>query len=340
MPAHVVIIGAGPIGIELAIALRRAGHTVRQLDAGTIGETIYRFPPQMRFFSSSERIALAGVPLQTADQSKCLREEYLAYLRSIVGQFDLDIRTYERVNAIGFADGGFVVRSRGLDDREHEHAADAVVLATGGTTRPRRLGIPGEELAHVTHDLGDTHRFFGRRVLVVGGRNSAVEAALRCYHIGADVTIAYRGTAFPRSVKYWLRPEIEMLIETGRVDGRLGTVPTAIRPGVVTLESTDGGAPHEVDADFVLLMIGYEADMSLCRIAGVEFGKRDVPVFDERTMETNVKGLYVAGTAAAGTQERYAVFLENCHVHVDRITAALSGTAPPKAPAPEPLPES
>lgn len=324
----VAIIGAGPIGLEVAIACRKAGLRVLQIDAGQVGEQIYRFPHGMRFFSSPERIAIAGVPIQTLDQSKCTREEYLAYLRAVVLQFDLDIRTFERVDRISRTADGFKLRTQSQAG-QHSYEARRLVLATGGTTRPRTLNIPGEDLPHVSHHLEEGHRYFQRRVVIIGGKNSAVEAALRCYRVDARVTIAYRKSEFPSSVKYWLLPEIKHLIKTGAIDGRFNTIPVEITPTHVTLRAVESGEEMFVPADDVLLMIGYAADMSLFRLAGVHLSPDDeqIPEYDPETMETNVPGVYVAGTATAGTQRRFAVYLENCHVHAERIVAAIEGRA-------------
>lgn len=338
------IIGAGPIGLEVAVAAQRAGLDYVVIDAGQIGQTICWFPYQMRFFSSTDRIAIAGVPIQTADQSKCSREEYLAYLRSIVGQFDLRIRTYEPVESIEREKGddanGFVIHSRSARG-VHLTRARNIVLATGDTDSPRRLGIPGEDLPHVSHQFVEPHRYFRRRLLVVGGKNSAVEAALRCYHAGAHVTISYRSEAFDdRAVKYWLLPEVKGRIARREIDCFYETQPTRITPTHVTLRQA-GGGEVQVEADFVLVLIGFTAEMSLFSSVGVELrGEGRVPTFDEQTMMTNVPGVYVAGTATAGTQQSYHVFLENCHVHARRIIASITGHAPPQAPSPQMMPES
>jgi thioredoxin reductase (NADPH) len=176
--ADVGIVGAGPIGIELAVALKKAGVSMLQFDARQVGYTISWFAPQTRFFSSNERIAIAGVPLYTMDQSKCTREEYLAYLRGIVEQFNLDIRTYEPVVKVTRAEEGFELTTAPAAG-ERKYRVRRLVLAAGGTAKPRRLHIPGEDLPHVSHYFQDPHRYFRKRLLVVGGRNSAVEAALR-----------------------------------------------------------------------------------------------------------------------------------------------------------------
>jgi thioredoxin reductase (NADPH) len=335
----VAVVGAGPIGIEMAVALKREAINYVHLDAQQIGYTISWFAPQTRFFSSNERIAIAGVPLQTADQSKASREEYLAYLRSVVQQFGLKINAYERVIGIKRERDGFRVTSERAG-QQRRYSCRRLILATGGTDRPRRLSIPGENLPHVSSYFRDPHTYFGQRLLIVGGKNSAVEAALRCYQAGAQVSLSYRRNQLPeKSIKYWLLPEINGLIKSGRIAAHFDTTPIQITPSHVTLQRR--GEQYDVAADFVLQLIGYEQDNKLFKLAGVQLhGDCGAPVFDEQTMETSVPGLYVAGTAVGGTQEKYTVFIENCHVHVERIVNALRGTAPPPTPAPSMLPES
>lgn len=340
----IAIIGGGPIGIELAVAFQRAGFNYLHFESGQIGQTISWFAPQTRFFSSNERIAIAGVPLQTADQSKATREEYLAYLRSIVQQFDLPVRCYEPVIDIRRHDDGFTLVTRrgaaGSGGEERDVRARRLVLATGGTDRPRKLNIPGEDLPHVSHYFQDPHRYFRQDLLVVGGKNSAVEAALRCHQAGARVAISYRRRELPaKSIKYWLMPEIAGLMHAGQIAGHFATLPVRITPSHVELQPVEerhddlGGATFHragqtfsVPADFVLLLTGYEQDNRLLKLAGVDLtGDDHRPAYNESTMETNVPNVYVAGTATGGTQDRYTVFLENCHVHVERIVAAMSG---------------
>jgi thioredoxin reductase (NADPH) len=353
MRTDVVVVGAGPIGLELAVALKRAGIEYVHLEARQIGYTISWFPPLTRFFSSNERIAIAGIPLQTPDQSKASREEYLAYLRGIVEQFDLEVQTYSPVVGIQANDDGFVVSVQPSGRRRHVRCR-RIVLCTGGTDHPRRLNIPGEDLPHVSHYFQDPHKYFRKRLLVVGGKNSAVETALRCHHAGANVSLSYRRPQLdPKSIKYWLLPEINGLIAQGRIGNYFGTVPTQITPTEVLLApamSGDGDGtgnaafvpnPLGAPADFVLLQIGYEQDTTLLTMAGIELhGICGTPIFDERTMQTNVPGVFVAGTSVGGTQDKYRLFIENCHVHVGRIVSALTGAAPPPTPVPLAAPES
>lgn len=329
----VVIVGAGPIGLELAVALKRHGIDYLHFDAKQIGHTISWFPPQTRFFSSNERIAIAGVPLMTPDQTKATREQYLTYLRGVVRQFDLKVRTYEKVIGIEPVAGGregFRIITEKLTGRSITRCR-RLVLCTGGTDRPRRLGIPGEDLPHVSHYFGDPHTYFDQRVLIVGGKNSAVEAALRCHATGAHVSLSYRRDELPeKSIKYWLMPEIRTLLKEGRIRGHFGTTPVQITPSHVALSR--GSERIDVEADFVLLLIGYEQDNTLFKLAGIDLtGECQAPVHDPQTMLTNVPNVFVAGTAVGGTQDKYRVFIENCHVHVDRIVHALLGKAPPPA---------
>jgi thioredoxin reductase (NADPH) len=340
----IVIIGAGPIGIELAVALKSAAFDYVHLEAKQIGYTISWFAPGTRFFSSNERIAIAGVPLQTADQSKATREDYLAYLRGVVQQFDLQVHTYWPVVGIQPDGDGFVVAAQRGSMRMEVYCR-RIVLCTGGTDHPRRLNIPGEELPHVSSYFRDPHMYFRTRLLIVGGKNSAVETALRCHHAGAEVTLSYRRSQLdPKSIKYWLLPEITGLIAERRITGLFNTLPTRITPSAVQFQPTDAsgeGELPECDFDFVLLQIGYEQDTSLLKLAGVKtVGECQGPVYDEGTMETNVQGIYVAGTTTGGTQDKYRVFIENCHVHVQRIVSALTGAAPPPTPAALVSPES
>lgn len=323
----VLIVGAGPIGIELSVGLKRRGLASRVVDAGSLGHTISWWAPQTKWFSSNRRISIAGVPLNTVDGSKASREQYLNYLRSVVQQFDLDVQTKTIVtDAVKRDNGRFEVHTK-------SHAgsgtvmADAVVLAIGGTDRPNRLDIPGEDLPHVDGYLRETHQYFGRQVLVIGGRNSAIEAALRLHHAGAKVTLSYRGENLPEeNIKYWMLPEMKGLIQADQIRAEFGTVPVEITPNHVVLARQDERI--KIAADDVLSLIGYQQDKGLMRRCGVELlGTTQRPQFDDDTMQTNVPGIYVAGTAVAGTQSsKYKTFLENCHIHVDRIVDHLCST--------------
>jgi thioredoxin reductase (NADPH) len=329
--AKIAIVGAGPIGLELAVALKRIGADYIHFDAHQIGYTISWWPRDTPFFSTSERVAIAGIPIQSTHHQRITGEEYLAYLRGIVEQFDLRIHTYEPVVDIKRQGDEFVLRtlSRG---EELSYRTQYVVLAKGDMDKPNLLGIPGEDLPHVSHRFRRTHDYFRKRLLIVGGRNSAVEAALRCWRAGAEVTLSYRRAEFdPGSVKRHMLPDVLTQIRKGNIGFLPQTVPLEIRPKHVVLgRAADGQAVdgerivHETD--FVLLCTGFVQDMRLYELAGVTLrGPERIPVHDPETMETDVPGLFLAGTTAAGNQGRYTLFIENTHHHVLKIVAAVTG---------------
>ncbi len=329
---EVAIIGAGPIGLELAAVFKQMGVEYLHFEAGQVGQTITTYPRQARFFSSPERIAIAGMPLLTPDQSKATREEYLAYLRSVVEQYDLVVRTYERVTGVRRdpQNGRFLLQTE-RGGEAFAYVARCVVLAVGDMHHPRMLHIPGEDLPHVSHYFEDPHPFFRQQLLIVGGRNSAVEAALRCHRAGARVALSYRRGEFDRqAIKYWLLPELEALVSAGKIAFYPRTAPVAITRSHVTLAATEeAGQAQRIEADFVLLLTGYVQDTTLFEMAGVTLhGDNRAPTVDSQTMQTNVPGLYVAGTAAAGTQVRFRLFIENCHPHVTKIVRAITGREP------------
>lgn len=332
-PYEVAIIGAGPIGIELAVCLRRAGVRYIHFDANQIGYTMTWWPRNTNFFSTTERLAIAGVPIQNNHQQRITGEEYLAYLRGVIEQFDLQINTFEPVSAIGRDEGAFRIDTTPLAG-PRQYRAKQVVLAIGDMQWPNRIGIPGEDLPHVSHYFRDPHEYFRRRVLIVGGKNSAAEAALRCWRAGAEVTLSYRRPKLDdKRIKHWLLPDLEAQIEAGVIGFLPSTTPIEITPTHVLLQPLRDGEPdgepfaHSTDA--VLLNTGFHGDQRLLEMMGVELrGENRVPVFDEATMETNVPGVYLAGTVAAGVQQRYTLFIENCHDHAGKIAQAITGVWP------------
>lgn len=344
-PAHtcdVLVVGAGPIGIETAAVLADEGRSVVVVDAGAVGETIRRtFPPRTRFFTSPERLAIRGWQLPLPAQEKATGEEYLAYLRMVVAARGLQIHTFTEVVAIDGAAGDFAVTVVTLAGVERVIHCRTLVLAVGGTHRPRRLGVPGEDLPHVRSDLGDPHSSFQRTVLVVGGRNSAAESALRLYRVGARVHLVHREQALHERVKHWIRPEVQSLLAEGRIVGHMPAQVAAIRPDHVVVQPLDGSRAEHIEADDVLLQIGYEQDDAVFAMAGVSVaGVERAPVVDPATMASDVPGVFVVGTATAGTQSQFGVFIENSHQHADRVAAALAGRTPPGEVTARPLPET
>ena len=338
----VLLIGAGPIGLEMAVALQEAGYEYVHLEARQVAHTISWFPKQARFFSSPERIAICGVPLRTLDQSKATREEYISYLLGIVQQYGLQIRTYERVTRVSPCEGEYRYEVETSCPHGGEtYRARHVIFTIGDMHGPRPLTLDGEtpvegtNLPHVSSYFDEPHPYFGRKLLIVGGRNSAAEAAVRCYRAGAQVALSYRRSELDSSIKYWLKPEIEWLIRHDEIKFFPQTVPSRISRTHVTLSQVGDdlaiipGSDFDEAFDFVLLLIGYRMDGSLLARAGVELeGVSQTPNHDPTTMETNLPGVYMAGTAAAGTQLRFKLFIENCHAHVVRIMRHLGSKDP------------
>ncbi len=355
--AEVAVIGAGPIGLETAVAFKRAGVAYLHLEAGAIGSTMGWWAPGTRYFSSPERVAIAGVPLVVQGEEKATREDYLRYLRHVAAEFGLEVRTFERVvgieRGIGQDEGGFLlytVRSAhgvgGVEEQrrvERERSkppfvrdversrqprtyrVEKVVLAIGNMHLPRMAGVPGEDLPHVSHYLEDPHKYYGKRVAIVGGRNSAVEAAIRLYRAGARVTLCQRQTELERErIKYWLLPELEWLIKKKLIGYEPGVHVREITEEAVVAER--GASRLEVPADMVLLLTGYVQEPELFEMLGVGLeGSERRPRFDKATMETDVPGVFVAGTAIGGSAARTRVFIENAHEHVERIVRAITG---------------
>lgn len=316
--ASIAIIGAGPLGLELAIALTQSGIPYLHFEKDQIGQMIFNFPIQTQFFSSSERIGIAGFPIQTINQQKCSREAYLDYLRMLSLHFNLQVNTHEKVVEIEKTEKGFQIHTLSAKGK-HTYHVRFVVMATGGTSHPRMLGVPGEEKSHVFIKMPEPHQFFRKKVLIIGGRNSAAEAALRCYHAGADVSLSVRSPQLSElSIKYWLLPELISRINKGEITGYLNTEVVEILSDSAVLRKVGESKTFQIPADFVIKAIGFSADLSLCEKLGVTF--RDTrPEYNPDTMETKVPGVYLLGTIVGGTQDKYRVFIENTHVHVDRI---------------------
>jgi thioredoxin reductase (NADPH) len=328
---QVAIVGAGPTGVELAVALTLAGVDFLLFDAGQVGHTIAWWPKHTRFYSTSERISMPGLPLTVFDQQHPTNDEYLAYLRGVVQQFDIPVQAYEPVEKVEkLPDGTFQLTTTHKGELR-QYQARFVVLATGGMSEPRLLNIPGEDLPHVNHYLHDPHDYFQQELLVVGGRNSAVEYALRCWRAGAKVTLSYRKAELPtKSIKPALMQDLETVVREGKIKFLPGTIPVKINSQTVKLAETDlhgqpiQGQEQNLPFDFVLLCTGYQADVRLFQQLGVNLqGVEQVPTYNPETMETNVAGVFVLGTAAGGTQSKFTHFIETSHAHVPKILQAI-----------------
>jgi thioredoxin reductase (NADPH) len=317
----VAIVGAGPTGIACAIELARRQVPAVCYDRGGILHTIYRMPEELRWFSTRDLLGIAGVPF-AGPEPHPTRLETLAYYRSVAEAFSVRVEAETEVQAIEpLAGGGVRVRaSRNGDDFEFNAAA--AVIANGFFDHPKRLGVPGEELNHVHRRYVSAYPFHGRDVVVVGGKNSASEAALDLYRHGARVTLVVRGAALSERVTYWIKPDLENRIRAGSLRAFFRTQVVAIERGAVRLETPAG--PESVAADAVFPLIGYEPDFALFERCGIRLeGDHRAPAHDPETLESNVPGIFLAGALLGGT-EIGRIFIENSRHHAAMIAEAIA----------------
>ncbi len=328
-PVDLLIVGGGPCGLAAAISAQRAGLRTLVLESAVIVNTIAHYPTYVKFFSTAEKLSLGGVPFVVADD-KPTRRDGLAYYRSIVRHFALPVRQYERVTVIERAGPDFLVRSRTRAGVEHETAARAVVVATGYFGSPNRLGVPGEELPHVAHVYREGHEAFDQDVVVVGGGNSAAEAALDLWRSGARPTLVHFGETFDKKIKPWVLPDFVNREKEGSIQARWNSRVAAIEPGGVRITTFSGD--ELLPASFVYVMTGFAPNMDLLRTIGVPIDSATgIPAHDPETLETSVPGLFIAGVVVAGFDAN-KVFIENGRYHGDRIVARLLGKPVPEAP--------
>lgn len=311
-----VIVGGGPIGLACALSAKKCGIDPLIVEAGAIADSIVRYPIGMGFFTTPELLEIGGHPFVSVGQ-KPTREEALKYYRGVVRADKLRVRTYTKL--VTARDNGDTI-SCTLETQNGEMTVDCnrLVLATGYFGEPNLMGVPGESLPFVSHYFDEPHRSFGLDVVVIGGRNSAVEAALELFRAGARVTLVYRGTSFPSSVKYWVKPDIENRIAAGEISARLGAEIIRIEPGAVVIRNAKA-LEETLHADRVYALTGFRADFALFRRLGIELepGTERASVNPE-TLESNVPGIYMAGSIVAG---RYTsgIFIENGRFDGDKI---------------------
>jgi thioredoxin reductase (NADPH) len=269
--------------------------------------SIVRYPVGMAFFTTPERLEIGGHPLVSAGP-KATREEALKYYRGVVRAESIRVRTYTKLITAQRGNGGVVCEVETRLGRE-TLTCEKLVLATGYFDHPNRLGVPGEDLPHVRHYFDEAHQCYALDVVVIGGKNSAVEAALQLFRAGARATIVYRGAEWPQSVKYWLRPDLENRIKAGEIAARLATQVTAITEREVRLRGPQGD--EAIRADRVYPLIGFHPDLELLRRIGIAFdAETGRPAIDAETLETSVPGVYVAGSVTAGNRIS-EIFIEN-----------------------------
>ena len=320
----VLIVGAGPAGLATAIALKREGLSALVLDKGGLVEGIFRFPRNMVFFTTPELLEIGGLPFVTPFE-KPTRVEALRYYRRVADTFGLAIAFDERVLGVRREPSGggaeFVLETAAPGGGSRTRRARFLVLATGYYDQPNLLGVPGEDLPHVSHYYSEPHPFYRRHVVVVGGKNSAAEAALDLYRAGALVTLVHREAALGDSIKYWVKPDIENRIAEGAIPARFNTVVRQITRESVRVSGPDGD--DELPAAGVFLLTGYHPDWALLEGAGVIIDPAGpVARYDPETMETDVPGLYLAGGVVSGRTSP-PVFIENGRLHGQRIARAI-----------------
>jgi thioredoxin reductase (NADPH) len=285
----VVIIGAGPIGLACGIEAKKAGLTYLIIEKGCLVNSLYHYPLNMTFFSTSERLEIGAVPF-VSHGPKPNRAESLEYYRRVCSTWDLHVRLYEKVNQV-VTEKGFhtIATSKG------NYKAKAVILSLGFYDLPYLLNVPGEDLPKVKHYYDEPHPYFGQNIIVVGAANSAVDVALETYRKGATVTMVVREPAILESVKYWVRPDIDNRIKEDSIKAYFNSDVVEIKPDTVIIKTPEG--VKEIENDFVLAMTGYQPPFDFMKACGIQFHNDEfhTPVYDEKTMETNVKNLYLAG---------------------------------------------
>lgn len=318
---QISIIGAGPAGLATADTLQRAGFQVALFEKGVIAQPMLSYPTYMTWFSTADLLELGGMPLVIGGD-KPNRKEYLAYLRRFVIDRKLEVHIGHEALALEGRDGAFTLRGATRLGEPWECRASKVILATGAFGTPRPLDVPGENLPHVSHYYTEPHAYFGSKVLVVGGRNSAAEAALELWRAGVEVSICHRAERF-RSLKYWIEPDLENRIKAGQITAYRPARVLEIRPRTALLQVLDQ-PPVEVEADIVLALTGHIPDPALLERFGaaVEPGTT-TPVYDPETLESSRPGLYIVGVMLAGNVSG-EIFIENSRAHGERVLAHLT----------------
>ncbi len=314
-----VVVGAGPCGLAVAVAAKERGLGCVALDRGSVTHSLTRYPHYMTFFSTAERLEIGGVPF-TTPRARPTRREALAYYRKVAAHRGLRVRQYEEVVRARPAPpgeaGGFVVHTRDRDGAERTLEAAALAIATGGLGSPNPLSLAGRHAPErVVHDYREPYPYFDQDVLVVGGGNSAVETALDLHRNGVRVRMAHFADVFDRGVKPWVRPDIDNRIAAGEIVMHWRSRATALDGRTATIAEEGGGAETKVPADWILAMTGWRPESALLRDLGVSIDPATgIPAHDSRTMETDVPGVYVAGVIAAGFDAN-KIFIENGRTH-------------------------
>nr|WP_276904273.1 YpdA family putative bacillithiol disulfide reductase [Pedobacter kyonggii] len=307
----VLIIGAGPIGMACAIEAQKANLSYVIVEKGALVNSLFNYPVFMTFFSTSQKLEIGGVPFVTISP-KPNRNEAVEYYRRVAEKFDLKIHLFEIVKQVVKNDHDVFE----INTTKTNYTANNVIVATGFYDVPLLMNVPGEDLPKVTHYYKDPHLYAFQNVVVVGANNSGVDAALETYRKGANVTMVVRSNDLGPHVKYWVRPDIQNRIKEGEVKALFNSELIEIREGEVDIKTPEG--IKTIPNDFVIAMTGYQPDFGMLRKFGIELPETLCPVYNEENMETNVKGLYLAGVVCGGL-DTHKLFIENSRVHAEMI---------------------
>ena len=312
----IIIIGGGPIGLACALEAKKAGLNYLVIEKGTLVNSLYNYPVNMTFFSTSERLEIGGIPF-VCNNPKPNRIEGMEYYRRVAISAGLHIRLFEEVKAVEKTGNTFSVVTA-----KQTYQAANIIVCTGFYDIPYLLNVPGEELDKVKHYYDDPHFYAFQKVLVVGAANSAVDAALETWRKGATVTMVVRNEAISNRVKYWVKPDVENRIKEGSIKAYFNSSVAAIRQNEVDIQTPDGSVT--IENDWVLAMTGYQPNLDFLRSMGIELADDDVcsPAYNEDTYETNVKGIYLAGVICGG-MNTHKLFIENSRVHAEKIIADI-----------------
>lgn len=308
----IIIVGAGPIGMTVAIEAKKAGLSHLIIEKGSLVNTIFNFPTNMTFFSTSKLLEIGNIPF-ISHSEKPNRSEALEYFRRVHEKWDLNINLYEQVNSVDKSDNSFVV----VTSKSHYHGKN-IVLATGFYDYPNLMKIPGEELSKVRHYYTEPHPYINQKVAVVGGANSACDVAMELYHKGADVTMIVRSDELSRRVKYWIKPNIENRIKEGSIKVYFKSKLKEIKEDEILIETPNGDI--HLTNDFVLAMTGYKPDFDfLDKLSiGTSLDEGRIPTYNSETHESNIAGIYLAGVLCGGMRTN-KFFIENAMDHASKI---------------------
>ncbi len=313
---EIIIIGAGPCGLAAAIALKQTGKNPLVIEKGNVVDAIFRFPTHQTFFSTSDKLEIGNVPFVT-EEHKPKRNHALAYYREVVKRNELRINSFEKVTEVSKATNELYC----IVTEKQKYLTSNVIIATGYYDHPNYINVPGENLPKVSHYFKEAHPYFDKDVVIVGGKNSSVEAAIELAKAGARVTVIYRGSEYSKNIKPWILPEFDSLVRNQNITMEFSAAIKEITDEKVVYLVNN--IEKELKNEYVLAMTGYHPDHNFLRKMGVEIDEETGrPIHNTETMETNISGIYIAGVIAAGNNAN-EIFIENGRLHGEQIAQAL-----------------